>query len=65
MHGRNNPAHPSTRRRGPPQEFTFTDQKLRAFLTDHVDKSPEEIRKLAKETFQIEISPPAGGGGWF
>jgi len=47
----------------PSQDNNETDKKLRTFLTDHVDKTPEEIRKLAKEQFGIEISKPAGA--WF
>jgi hypothetical protein len=42
--------------------FVEPDRMLRSFLTDHVGKSPDEIRKLAKEILQIELSPPAGGG---
>jgi len=44
----------------PSQSTNATDLLLRTFLTDHVDKPPDQIRKLAKDTFGIELSKPAG-----
>ena len=48
----------------PSKEHNETDLKLRAFLTENVDKSPSDIVKLAKELMDIEITPVAGGWGW-
>ena len=40
----------------PSKPHNETDKVLRKFLSDYVDRSPNEIRKLAKEQLQIEIS---------
>ena len=48
----------------PSQSTNATDLLLRTFLTDHVDKPPDQIRKLAKDTFGIELSKPAAGSWW-
>ena len=50
----------------PSQAHNETDKKLRTFLTDHVNESPAEIVKLAKEVMKIELAPIAGGKStWF
>jgi len=40
----------------PSKEHNETDKVLRNFLTEFVDRRPEEIRKLSKELLDIELS---------
>ena len=39
----------------PCEQHRATDAVLRRFLTDYVDRSPAEIRKLAKKELKIDL----------